>query len=108
MHKFNPVGVASRDAAAKGAVFSTAEGEGLVPIWRAKEANKKAGKAIDFEALQAWFVPRLQAWKADPSQVVTVAEVAAVMAAEGTWVQASPLTRGKPEKLVTLERAAAT
>lgn len=81
------MGVAGKDAVAKGAVLSTAEGEGLMPIWRAKAAPQKAGKTLDTAALRAWFEPRYKAWKADPAKAVTVADVAAVMALDSTWLQ---------------------
>ena len=52
MRRSHPVGVAGKDAAAKGAVIFNAEGEGLIPVSNAKARFQKAGKAINFVALR--------------------------------------------------------
>ena len=90
MHRSHPVGVAGKDAAAKGAVIFNAEGEGLIPVSNAKARFQEAGKAINFVALRDWFLPRYKAYKADPSKSVTVADVAAIMSAPSTWVDVAP------------------
>lgn len=87
MQKTQRTGIAGKDAVNKGAIIPSAEGEGLMPIWAAKAPFEKAGRALNTAALRDWFVPRYQAWKAEPTKAVTVAEVAVVMASDFTWLQ---------------------
>lgn len=105
MTRSHPVGTSGKEAAQKGEVIAIAEGEGLVPIWCAKEPFQTAGKAINFPALRDWFVPRYQAWKADPTKAVTVEEVVAVMGSESSWLTTTPKP-SKLERVVTLELGA--
>ena len=44
MQKAQRMGVAGKDAIAKGATIPSAEGEGLMPIWAAKAPYEKAGQ----------------------------------------------------------------
>lgn len=103
MQRFHPVGVAGKDALAKGAAFSSAEGEGLVPIWAAKKQYQQAGQVINYVVLRDWFLPRYKAWKAGQAGPVTVAEVAAAVGSKSTWVQeaSQPHT---VEGMTTLEK----
>lgn len=103
MQKSAPKGVAGKDAMAKGAVVPAGQAEGLMPIWNVKEPYHQAGQAVNYPVLRDWFLPRYRAWKADPSKVVTVAEVAAIMGAKSTWLPATP-PPSRSEPVVTLER----
>jgi len=95
------MGVAGKDAVAKGAVVPAGETEGLMPIWIVKNPFNQAGQAVNFPVLRSWFLPCYRAWKAEPSKVVTVAEVAAVMGAKSTWLPATPPS-SRSERVVKL------
>lgn len=54
-------------------------------IIKAKAAHSESGK-LNFKALQAWFFPRYEGWKADASKAISVDDVVAFIESDGAWV----------------------
>jgi len=63
----------------------------------AKEPHIKGGKALSFEAVRAWFLPRYAAWKADPSKAISVEDVVAFVKADAAWVSPKDIRHGSTE-----------
>ena len=62
-------------------------------INKAKEFHENTGKVLSYAAVQKWFKPRYAAWKADPSKVITEADVLHFLHADA-WVQ-GPKQQGR-------------
>jgi hypothetical protein len=45
----------------------------------------RAGKVLNYTALREWWLPRHQAWKADPTKVTLVEEVLAWLTSDAAW-----------------------
>lgn len=51
------------------------DGDQYAPLMKTLSASLQGQGAANFTRALEWFVPRYQAWKADPSQAVTEADV---------------------------------
>lgn len=97
MKHSQPLGTAGSDVQALDNAPTAAYSRVADVINDAKEPHIKSGKALSFEAVRAWFVPRYAAWKADPSKAISVKDVVAFVKADAAWVSPKDIRQGSTE-----------